>query len=73
MLVIADSLMRHIDKIIIKKKPRNWILTIKVDETGGDPLEYEYPAGDEYDHVIFCSAGNAMHKPFGKRAWNILK
>ena len=40
---------------------------------GREALEYEYPVEKDYDHVIYCSSGNGMHKPLGKPAWQKLK
>ena len=73
--LMKHSLVKRIDEIIIRNKPTNWILTIEIDEKGNEALDYKYPdeAGVLYDHVIFCSAGNGMHKPLGKPAWKKLK
>ena len=73
MHVIGDSLMKHIDEIIIKNKRTNWILTIEFDEKGNEALDYRYPEDKDYDHVIYCSSGNGMHKPLGKPAWEKLE
>ena len=74
--VIADSLLKHIDGKIIKRVhdegPRNLILTIGVHE-GKEALDLSCPRPlDDYDHFIFCSAGNGMWKPLDKKAWKKL-
>ena len=66
-------MMKRTDKIILRNKPKNWNLTIQFDVKGTEALDYKYPEEKDYDHVIYCSAGNGMHKPFGKKAWNKLK
>ena len=63
--------MKHIDGIIIKSSPPNWILTIEVNE-GKEALGVSYPHPNDYDHVIFCSAGNGIWKPKDKPAWRRL-
>ena len=65
--------MNCIDKIILRKMPKNWILTIQFNEEGREALEYKYPEEGDYHHVIYCSAGNGMYKPFGKPAWKKLE
>ena len=73
MHIFGDSLMRRIDEIILRNKPENWNLTIQFEEKGMEVLEYKYPDDKDYDHVIYCSAGNGMYKPFGKPAWTKLE
>ena len=65
-------MMEHIDEIIIRKEPKNWILTIQITTGGKEPLDFKFPAEKNYDHVIYCTAGNGMYKPFGKPAWQTL-
>ena len=72
MHVLGDSLMEHIDEIILRKEPKNWILTIQITTGGKEPLDFKFPAEKNYDHVIYCTAGNGMYKPFGKPAWQTL-
>ena len=66
-------MMEHIDEIILRKEPKNWILTIQFEEKGTEVLVHKYPEDKDYDHVIYCSAGNGMYKPFGKPAWTKLE
>ena len=73
MHIFGDSLMRRIDEIILRNKPENWNLTIQFEEKGMEALDYKYPDDKDYDHVIYCSAGNGMYKPFGKPAWTKLE
>ena len=70
--IFGDFLMRRIDEIILRNKPENWNLTIQFEEKGMEALDYKYPDDKDYDHVIYCSAGNGMYKPFGKPAWQTL-
>ena len=72
MHVSADSLMKNIDQIIIGNGPTDWDLTVEIGE-GGEALDVQYPEEKGYDHVIYCSSGNGMYKPFGKPAWKKLE
>ena len=69
---MRDSVMQDLEKIFVKIRPDlQW--TFEASE-GKEALQIPCDAAKaaEYDHVIYCSAGNGIWKPTDGPAWKKL-